>query len=298
MRWMKTGIILFVCILLLAVAVVIGQESQGGSSGVSSGRGNQDGRTDGNKGDSKKDSPEYGAGAYGAEIINTVAGGSSGTSSFDSLVYDDEEMAEMKLKADQRFRDMFGYEFTAEGLHDSICSDKIPATSDSYAYIENPNGRIQIVAHVEGEKQPYTAINETNTTTGELEEIGKYLYKLYFSVANNDPENKTLTFTVYVDSTKLYNKTTLQPGKSISKSEFQQSDEDYSKICIKFTGSLPNTGALSDLKSMDEVCNKIVLAESTPSTYNAPSYVEDKVSQNTGSGSSGSSGNPSSANQI
>jgi len=280
---------------------------------VPSGDATADGTTTvtGNRGNNNVDAGSgnrgYGGTYWASNVIYTALTSSAGTaghSTFGNLLYDDDEMAEKAAAADQWLYDHL-FPGSQEWYLNEVCSSDIPSTGGSYAYVET-DGQIQIVAHVEGEKIPYTMYNETNTSTGEVASIQRYIYKLSISVSNNDPENKTIRFYVKVDDVSLYNYTiNLTHGSSFSKTgssmEVIDSDNDYSTICIDFVGDAPLIGPRAELTELtDPLCNNIVTVDAaSTSTYAAPSYLSiTSSSSSSGTGANVGDGTGQTANAI
>jgi len=217
-------------------------------------------------------------------------------SQFSSLTYDEEEIAQNQVEAREALQDLFGGT-VINHIEDAACNSKAPDQRTSTAYVETDDGTFVIAAHVEGERLGYTAFNETNTSTGDVNSSQEYLYMFSILVRNQDPSNSSITFNVWVDSTSLYNNSiTLENGDTFSKigtsMVIQSASGVYDRICIKFTGDLPQVGTLNDLEDLSEICNDIVDSTSDATGYTAPSYLESALaSAGSGSGSGSGSGN-------
>lgn len=239
------------------------------------------------------------------EVLTSTTSASSGSNNFQGLVYDEEDIAEIRAESEQNYRDMPLFSVTPEGLLESFCGRYIPDSATGYAFTQNPDSdAIQIVAHVEGEKQVLTWYNETNATSGTVTPGTRYLYKLSFQVTNSFLENQSLTFNVYVDNTALYNNSIiLANGESFgmtgTSKYITQSNNNYNQICLRFSGDLPQYGPLNDLEDLPaNFCNSIVTSTSAASTYTAPSYVSAATSSSSSSGSSAGNGQSQSPNAI
>ncbi|MCB9359584.1 hypothetical protein H6503_06660 [Candidatus Woesearchaeota archaeon] len=225
----------------------------------------------------------------------------AGTGTGSSLIYDDEEITQMKQDAEEYYREI--YYGSTDWWLDQICRSKIPSQGNSYAFIEYNEG-IYITAHVEGEKRALTMFNESNTSTGEVNQSNGWQYKLSILIDNKQGSNSTMKFNVYVDATPLFNDTQkLEQGEKFAKIGssmiIQDSVNDYDTICIKFSPPYPKSGPLGDLEDLKQVCNIITEVDPTGEVYNAPTYLETQI-KNKLDGSSGSSGSSTSStvNQI
>lgn len=228
--------------------------------------------------------------AFGGGLWSTAARGSQ----FSSLTYDEEEIAQNKIEAREALQDLFGGTVISQ-IEDAACSSKAPNQRTSTAYVETNSGTFVITAHVEGERLGYTAYNETNTSTGTVNSSQEYLYMFSIYVTNEDPGNRTITFNVWIDSTKLYNDSiSLENGESFSKigssMVVQSASGVYDRICIKFTEAL-QVGSFNDLEDLTELCNDIVDSTSAATAYNAPSYVATALAAGGSGSGSGSGGN-------
>lgn len=283
----KVGLILviLVCVIL---AVIVAFVNAGGASGET---GTPIKNNNNNDDDDNDDSSSNG---WRAGLGNSMFDSDSPLQSghgFSDLLYDDDELTDQRQEANQQFIDMFGSENlpgTSAYWTDLVCSSKIPHMGNGYAFVEY-NDQIAVVAHVEGEKQPYTSYNETNATSGEVSSKQMYLYKFSIQVSNYDNQNQTLKFNVYIDSTKFYNDTIqLADGDSYSKigtnMETQVSENNYNKICIKFIGEALTVRDGSDYEEIWELCNKIVETSGAATSYSPADYSSDSGDSDSTSG--------------
>ena len=225
-------------------------------------------------------SEDSGSGYTSKGWVSTALYSSAGQGSgFSSLFYDYEDQQTKRAESERELREYFGGAMpgSTEYWTDQMCSNRIPMTGGGAAYTVDADN-IVLLAYVTGERQTFTQINE-DEDTGDITETEMYLYKLAIKASNRDNKNETLSFNVYVDSTKLYNETIeLEDGKTFNRVdgniEIRVSENLYETICIKFIGRPLVVRDGASYKSLDELCNRIVEVEGTPTNYFLPDYAE------------------------
>jgi hypothetical protein len=236
-------------------------------------------------------------GEWASTLFNTFLRAGGGTSTV-TLLQNEEKQAEVREKSREYMNQIWGGKTPSLLFDELICGRKIPKPQAGNAFVQTEDGqRIEMSAHVSGERTKVTIYNETNITIGEVSSETKYVYKLSVNMKNNFLENRTIKFNVYLGDgsnnlkTKVFNETvTLDSGRSFSlkfgdsRHPEPVSENYYDVICLHFTENPPRVGSLANLKRIDNpFCNKIQEGTKPATDYIAPSYI-DMTGGTSGSG--------------
>ncbi len=210
-------------------------------------------------------------------IINA---GSSGSSVMD-LMYDQEEMAEKRAEYDKNLQSLIQPGST-EYYMSEVCDEEIPPQEDGYAYVQDKSGNIRTAASISAEKQFYTSYNETNSTTGEVENQDKFIYKISYLVTNYNIDNVTINYRVVLKNPSAYyltNSTELTMEQENQDYKVEILDIDYELVCIEFSGHVPRAGAYllpednyNDIEN--PFCNRIEWVGIASSHYSMPEHLQ------------------------
>jgi hypothetical protein len=193
---------------------------------------------------------------------------------FTSLIMGDDEYAKLveEIKQD------YGKLWFEETIVSEICSevDTLALAAQGYGVLTD-GGSTSLAASIQARKShTYTSNNET-----------LHLYKISYHVFN--PENDDLGFDIKLDSAQLYNQPqNVGPGQSKTVSSTDQitfySKNSYSRICLKFTRSVPDIS--------DTICNRVVdeSNEATPFSYDVDTGSSSESTTSTVQGSNNPDG--------
>ncbi|MFT4344203.1 MAG: hypothetical protein ACMXYE_05670, partial [Candidatus Woesearchaeota archaeon] len=205
--------------------------------------------------------------------------------------------SEMQREADQRFKEMFFYTLTDQGLTERVCSTRFPPMiGDNQVLGIDPSGRLQQGITLQAERARSWMVNETNETTGEHHSEERFVYKFAIRVSNLNVENESIRFTVTLHDergrvVRLYDDPiTLDRGRTFQRvgrgMDVVETTNKYDRICIKFSTPY-RFGSQYDISFYEkgeimEFCNRVSVVEGRPQLYIPPDYLTEGLTDSEG----------------